>query len=133
LLLYPVKVVQPAGTAPAAPKLPTPEAMELSLKRAMRELENEIERLVVLAGDEKVIGEELLSARIRQAPEKDEASAPGVASLPAAVDLLERNMILEVLKRNHWNKTRAAAELRISRRNLIRKVEKYKLEQRRAR
>ena len=31
----------------------------------IRELENEIERLVVLAGDDKLIGEELLSSRIR--------------------------------------------------------------------
>jgi len=38
-----------------------------------------------------------------------------------------------VLKRTHWNKTKAAEELRISRRNLIRKVIKYKLDQRRLR
>ncbi len=95
----------------------------------IRELENEIERLVVLAGDDKVIGEELLSPRIRQdAP--DEGAA---RSLPAAVDALERNLIYEVLKRTHWNKTKAAEELRISRRNLIRKVTKYKLDQRRLR
>jgi two-component system response regulator HupR/HoxA len=41
---------------------------------------------------------------------------------------LERNMIYEVLKRHQWNKTRAAQELRISRRNLIRKVQKYRLD-----
>jgi len=98
----------------------------------IRELENEIERLVVLAGDEKVIAEELLSPRIRQ-PRDEEEPAGKASSLDAAVDALERNLIYEVLKRTHWNKTKAAAELRISRRNLIRKVEKYKLEQRRAR
>jgi two-component system response regulator HupR/HoxA len=94
----------------------------------IRELENEIERLVVLAGDEKLIGEEMLSPRIRQLAEE-----AGQRSLTAAVDALERNLIYEVLKRNHWNKTRAAEELRISRRNLIRKVNKYKLDQRRVR
>ena len=52
---------------------------------------------------------------------------------PAAVDALERKLIYEVLKRTHWNKTKAAEELRISRRNLIRKVNKYKLDQRRLR
>jgi transcriptional regulator with PAS, ATPase and Fis domain len=98
----------------------------------IRELENEIERLVVLAGEDKVIGEELLSARIRQPPGREEPAGPAApSSLPAAVDALERNMIYEVLKRTHWNKTKAAKELRISRRNLIRKVNKYKLEQRR--
>jgi len=95
----------------------------------IRELENEIERLVVLAGDDKLIGEELLSARIRQETRED----GGPRSLPAAVDALERNLIYEVLKRTHWNKTKAAEELRISRRNLIRKVIKYKLDQRRLR
>jgi two-component system response regulator HupR/HoxA len=95
----------------------------------IRELENEIERLVVLAGEDKLIGEELLSARIRQ----EAAEEGGPRSLPAAVDALERNLIYEVLKRTHWNKTKAAEELRISRRNLIRKVNKYKLDQRRLR
>ena len=37
-------------------------------------------------------------------------------------------MIREALERNGWNKTRASAELRISRRNLIRLVQKYRLE-----
>jgi transcriptional regulator with PAS, ATPase and Fis domain len=100
----------------------------------IRELENEIERLVVLAGDEKVIAEGLLSGRIKQHAVREDGAPPsGPASLPAAVDTLERNMIYEVLKRNHWNKTKAAAELRISRRNLIRKVAKYQLDLRRAR
>ena len=56
-----------------------------------------------------------------------------IPALTEAIQSLERSMIYEVLKRNHWNKTRAAQELRISRRNLIRKVNKYKLDQRRAR
>jgi transcriptional regulator with PAS, ATPase and Fis domain len=100
----------------------------------IRELENEIERLVVLAGDEKAIGEELLSPRIRQAIAREVGDNDGsqeASSLPAAVDALEKNLIYEVLRRNQWNKTKAAAELRISRRNLIRKVNKYKLDGRR--
>jgi transcriptional regulator with PAS, ATPase and Fis domain len=36
-------------------------------------------------------------------------------------------MIQAALKRHNWNKTRAAAELKISRRNLIRLVQKYEL------
>jgi transcriptional regulator with PAS, ATPase and Fis domain len=104
--------------------------LEYSWPGNIRELENEIERLVVLAGDDKLIGEELLSGRIRHESRGDEE---GPRSLPAAVDALERNLIYEVLKRTHWNKTKAAEELRISRRNLIRKVNKYKLDQRRLR
>ena len=49
-------------------------------------------------------------------------------SLPAAVESLERRMILDALRRHHGNKTRAAAELKVSRRNLIRLVQKYGLD-----
>ncbi|HWN67672.1 MAG TPA: sigma 54-interacting transcriptional regulator [Haliangium sp.] len=99
----------------------------------VRELENEIERLVVFAGDDVLIQEDLLSRRIRE-PEPARTVAPSDTghSLPRAVDELERRMIVESLQRNDWNKTRAAAELEISRRNLIRLVQKYGLEAGRA-
>jgi two-component system response regulator HupR/HoxA len=96
----------------------------------VRELENEIERLVVLSGDDGVIGEELLSPRIRQ-------HSSGVAvpppqddhrSLPAALESLERRMIVDALRRHQGNKTRASADLKVSRRNLIRLVQKYGLD-----
>ena len=86
------------------------------------------------AGEERLIADELLSARIRQVAGRDDPSAAREANtLPAALAALEKNMIYEGLKRNHWNKTKTAAELGISRRNLIRKVNSYKLDQRRAR
>jgi two-component system, NtrC family, response regulator HupR/HoxA len=91
----------------------------------VRELENEIERLVVLAGEEKVIEETLLSARIRQ---PGTGTTEDTAGLPGAVATLEKHMIGEALRRHRGNKTRAAAELRISRRNLIRLVASYGLE-----
>ena len=94
----------------------------------VRELENEIERLVVLAGDARVIGEELISPRIGRAAEVDGSGESAAArGLPAAVEQLERKMILDALRRTSWNKTRAATDLAISRRNLIRLVQKYEL------
>jgi two-component system response regulator HupR/HoxA len=96
----------------------------------VRELENEIERLVVLAGDAPTIGPDLLSPRIRAwvppAPEPPPEVDP--SSLPAAVEALERRMIRAAMQRHGGNKTRAAEELKVSRRNLIRLVQKYELE-----
>jgi two-component system, NtrC family, response regulator HupR/HoxA len=95
----------------------------------VRELENEIERLVVLAADSPVIFDSLLSPRIRQyTPDPDAVPAGDEDSLPAAVEALERKMIGAAMRRHNGNKTRAAEELKVSRRNLIRLVQKYELE-----
>ena len=110
----------------------------------VRELENEIERLWVLSGSDHVIGEEHLTPSISSgarrvsvapAPASEGADggdaaisvAPG-SSLPDAVEKLERKMILDGLRRARGNKTRAAEVLGISRRNLIRKVQAFGLE-----
>ncbi len=95
----------------------------------VRELENEIERLVVLAGDIGEIGLDLLSARIKQfTPTSDPGPATIGGSLPAAVEALERQMIGAAMRRHNGNKTRAADDLKVSRRNLIRLVQKYQIE-----
>ena len=104
--------------------------MEYNWPGNVRELENEIERLVVLAADEGAeIDSDLLSSRISRPIRPDDIQGgPGTTCLPEAIMELERRMIHEVLSRHNWNKTRAAQELNISRRNLIRKVSKYNLE-----
>jgi two-component system response regulator HupR/HoxA len=94
----------------------------------VRELENEIERLVVLAGDAPLIESALLSPRIRLFAPSDDDPPTDAGSLPAAVEALERRMINAAMRRHNGNKTRAAEDLRVSRRNLIRLVQKYQLE-----
>lgn len=97
----------------------------------IRELENEMERLLVLAGDEAKISAELLSPRIKEWGEK--AKVQGVriqGKLKDALEELEKTMIREGLKRTNWNKSRLAKELGISRAGLIMKVEKYGLDKR---
>lgn len=105
----------------------------------VRELENEIERLVVLAADDKVIGPEILSTRILEAGESEHAHGGSVGgmkglntsgSLKDALEELEIIMIKEGLKRCGFNKSRLAKELGISRAGLIMKVEKYGLDKR---
>jgi transcriptional regulator with PAS, ATPase and Fis domain len=102
----------------------------------IRELENEIERCMVLGGDLDELPEELLSQRVREA-----AGAPmghkvqlrpgayeTMGSLKNAVEQLERDLIHQGLIRTHWNKSQLAKELGISRSNLIMKVERYGLD-----
>lgn len=96
----------------------------------VRELENEIERLCVLAGDDKEITSDFLSGRIK---EKTNNQYPGLrvhGRLKDALEQLEKQLIREGLERTGWNKSRLAKELGISRAGLIMKVEKYALEKR---
>lgn len=100
----------------------------------VRELENEIERLVVIAGDDKNITPDLLSQRILDHGERPGSGVTrGVntsGSLKAALEELESMMIREGLKRCNFNKSKLAKELGVSRASLIMKVDKYGLDKR---
>jgi transcriptional regulator with GAF, ATPase, and Fis domain len=98
----------------------------------IRELENEIERVIVLSGDEPRVAADLLSQRIRDHGEHSKVQGVRVAGkLKDALEELEKTMIREGLRRTNWNKSRLAKELGISRAGLIMKVEKYGLDKRR--
>jgi transcriptional regulator with PAS, ATPase and Fis domain len=99
----------------------------------VRELENEVERLVVLSGEDKMISPDLLSPRILDHGEKTGAAARGIntsGSLKVALEELESMMIKEGLKRCNFNKSKLSKELGISRASLIMKVDKYGLDKR---
>jgi transcriptional regulator with PAS, ATPase and Fis domain len=106
----------------------------------VRELQNEVERLVVLAGDDKVITPDMLSSRILESTDGHHGSTGGgsgflkgvstTGSLKEALEELEILMIREGLKRCGFNKSKLAKELGISRAGLIMKVEKYGLDKR---
>jgi transcriptional regulator with PAS, ATPase and Fis domain len=103
----------------------------------IRELENEIERLLVLGGDAEFIPAELISSRITEAIASaggaPAVGAPRPLTLPVgrlndAVEQLERELITQGLVRTKGNKSRLARELGISRSNLILKIQKFALE-----
>lgn len=97
----------------------------------VRELQNEMERLVVLAGDELKILPEMLSPKILEVSEKSKVQGARLqGKLKDALEDLEREMIREGLRRTGWNKSKLAKELGISRAGLIMKVEKYGLDKR---
>lgn len=95
----------------------------------VRELENEIERLVIMAGGDGTIDVDELSPRIGGEPDVDAVPAFEGMTIPEATERLERKMILDGLRETGWNKTQTAKDLGVSRRNLIRKVSQYELEQ----
>jgi transcriptional regulator with PAS, ATPase and Fis domain len=97
----------------------------------VRELQNEVERLVVLTGDDQKIMPEILSPKILEAGEKSKVQGARLqGKLKDALEDLERDMIREGLRRTGWNKSKLAKELGISRAGLIMKVEKYGLDKR---
>jgi transcriptional regulator with PAS, ATPase and Fis domain len=97
----------------------------------VRELENEIERVLALAGDETVISVEMLSEHVRGDDHAAEAGqlAPEVAAemnMNRAVDALKRHLIVHAL-REMGNKTRAAGRLGIPRQSLQKMMKRLQL------
>ena len=93
----------------------------------VRELENAIERAVALAeGDVLELGG-LPPAIVRAgaAETLHESVRTGKLSFEEAIGDFERNLILEALERADWNQTRAAEQLRITRRALKLKMDRY--------
>ncbi len=99
----------------------------------VRQLENEVERLVVLSGDNKIVTPDLLSPTILEFGSKIDSDKELVnlnGKLKDALEEVEILMIREGLQRCGFNKTKLSKELGISRASLISKVEKYGLDKR---
>jgi len=97
----------------------------------VRELENEVERAVALAGAEESIGVEMLSEDVRGAgpPAAGDDGPPAAVTqwnLNDAVDSLKRRLILEAL-RETGSKTRAAERLGIPRQSLQKMMKRLEL------
>lgn len=90
----------------------------------VRELENTVERLIILHGGETISRGDL--------PEKilggESVSTIRVVNLPDdgySLEQLEREVVVDALERNRWNRTNAARFLRIPRHVLLYRMEKY--------
>ncbi len=94
----------------------------------IRELQNEVERAVLLSGLETVVQPEILSPHIARSPGLVSVPLSQAAKLRDAITQLERSMISKTLEQCGGNKSEAARELGISRSNLIAKVQEYGLE-----
>lgn len=99
----------------------------------VRELENEVRRMVALAGDGEFLTVKLMSPEFtRLMPEEPNVGDRGLltatGSLKDKVESLETHLVSQSLLRNKWNYSRVARELGISRVGLANKIRRYKLE-----
>jgi DNA-binding NtrC family response regulator len=88
----------------------------------VRELRNAIEHAVVLARGDAIEVGDLPESLARTAPSH---GVDGASGLRGEIADLERERVEQALELEAGNQTRAAARLGISRRGLIRKLEKY--------
>jgi two-component system response regulator HupR/HoxA len=97
----------------------------------MRELEIEMVRRLIFSQDSS-LGPELISRHILQANPDEKTRDNGVdqvlvsnGTLKERVEQIEMRILRETLTRLKWNKSRAAAELGLSRVGLRAKIERY--------
>jgi transcriptional regulator with PAS, ATPase and Fis domain len=96
----------------------------------IRELQNELARLVALHPACPVFEPSMLSDRII------EKSADGPLDvrflydgpLPRAVGYLEENLLRKTLEQTNWNKSQSARRLGLSRQGLLKKIKRYGIE-----
>lgn len=95
----------------------------------IRELENELRRLVALSGVR--INERDLSSHIRRkSTDRLEVTIPSMddsLSLKDRIGKVERRMLLEALRAHEGNRTRTAKALGLSRFGFLKKLDKYSL------
>ena len=90
----------------------------------IRELQNTVERMVVLNRGEP-IDLHHLPAKLRSTSYK---SRHHVVELPPegySLEAIEREVVVQALERNGWNKTQAANFLQVPRHTLLYRIEKY--------
>lgn len=108
------------------------EAMDVLMKYDypgnVRELENAIERAVVMARGTLITAEDL-PVHIRSTRSESESEYGSFAgeSLPEMVENLERHLIADALAESDGNQSKAAELLGISERNLRYKLKKYNM------
>ncbi len=94
----------------------------------IRELENEIERAVCLAGPGEEIGIECLSEKITALSEEDSLQMIGEATLQETVARLEKKMIIDALRKSGGNRSQAARALGLTRQGLLNKIGRYAID-----
>ena len=101
----------------------------------IRELENEIRRLVVLTSDGEYLTTHHLSPAVQSAMKRPPVErfsggfTPAGGTLKDQVESLERHLVEKTLNRHRWNQSKAADELGLSRVGLANKIRRFGLNQ----
>lgn len=93
----------------------------------IRELENEIERALTLAGGDTEIKVDYLSEKITGAPAKEAAVRGEGLTLQTAIEQMERQMVARALKAANGNRSQAARDLGLTRQGLLNKINRYRM------
>jgi two-component system response regulator HupR/HoxA len=93
----------------------------------IRELENEIERMVTLAEDNQILDESLLSQKFMISAGAEAIVPISVTNLKNAIDYLEREMITKALRATNGNILRSAHDLGVSRVGLHKMLRRHNI------
>lgn len=90
----------------------------------IRELQNTVERMVVLNRGEP-IDLHHLPAKLRSATYKKKNTVVELPPEGYSLEAIEREVVVQALERNGWNKTQTANFLQVPRHTLLYRIEKY--------
>jgi transcriptional regulator with PAS, ATPase and Fis domain len=93
----------------------------------IRELENEIERALTLAGSDREVKVDYLSEKIIGAPKKEAAVYKEGLTLQKAIEQMECQMVAHALEAAKGNRSQAARDLGLTRQGLLNKINRYKI------
>ena len=91
----------------------------------VRELENIVQRAVILARGDHITTEDLPQVVRSLKPEHELAPASGTLSLSDRVERLEKDLVFEALRLHNGNQSKAAEQLGIPERNLRYRLKKW--------
>lgn len=102
--------------------------LEYSWPGNVRQLANELERVIIMSGKTQEIVLDILSPEIKSGLKVASEFATAEGNLKEALNAVEREMILSALKKTKGNRSEAARVLGISRSNLLTKIQEYQIE-----
>lgn len=106
----------------------SPRALELLMNYTwpgnVRELQSEIQRCLILAGDDELIKEDVLSSKINP---QGEMFTPMVYRFSQAKDEFEKRFLNQALARWNYNRAKTAKNIGLSRQGLFKLIKKHNI------